>query len=206
MRRPPARPVIAGLLIALTVSGCSRQGDEPRAERPSGAPTPTASPNAPASAQTLVDQLLTDDVQPAPLKTVTGTITVNQTRVPVTVDVLEVRAAKTSTTLRWRLRSSTADRVQTFGSSMSRTGLQDTRGIRLQSPDLVLQPYTYATEQGGTFELAKDAFCACSKLPFNVGPAGVLMYAVLPPLAGMPSVVDVLLPGFSPATAVPVTR
>ena len=198
------RRLLAGLLIALTASACSSEDVKPRAERSAGAPTPTASPEAPA--QTLVDELLADEVQPTPLKTVTGTITVDQARVPVTVDVLEVRAAKTSTLLRWRLRSGTTDRVKTFGSSMSRTGLQDTRGIRLLSPDVVLQPYTYAAGEGGGFEIAGDLFCACSKLPFDVGPDGVLMYAVLPSLPGEPSAVDVLLPGITAATTVSVTR
>ena len=199
------RRLLVGLLTVLAVSACSADDPaQPRAQGSAGIPTPTGSPEAPA--QDLVDQLLAEDVQPTPLKTVTGTITVDRASSPVTVDVLEVRAGETSTLLRWRLRSSGTDRVKTFGSSMSRAGLQDTRRLRVQSTDVVLQPYTYAAEQGGAFDAAKDLFCACSKLPIEVGPDGVLMYAVLPPLPGTPATVDVLLPGIAPATAVTVSR
>lgn len=198
------RVLVAGLVLGLALTACSSDDTRPRAERSSAAPTPTASPEAPA--QDLVDQLLAPDVQPDPLATVTGTITVGQQATPVTVDVLEVRAAETSTLLRWRLRSSTAQRVDTFGSSMSRPGSQDTRGIRVLTADAVLQPYTYEGPEGGVFAAAGDLFCACSVLPTQVGAEGVLMYAVLPPMTGEPSMVDVLLPGIAPAAGVPVTR
>ncbi len=200
------RLLLPVLLCALVLSGCTDGDDEPRpgGGPADGSPSASASPQDPA--QALTDELLADAEALPAVATAQGVLTVNQAQVAVAVDVLEVRAGEATTLLRWRLRSAGEQRVDSFSSSMSRAGLQDTRGIVVTDAagGTRLQPYTYQAPDTTTFR--GDPFCACSTLPRTVGPEGVVLDAVLPPLDPAATTVDVLLPGIAPLRGAPVTR
>lgn len=196
--------LLPALVCLAVLTGCTDADDEPRQGSGGSSPTVSASPADPARA--LTDELLADAERPAAVATATGVLTVGRTPVDVAVDVLELRATEATTLLRWRLRSPGEQRVSTFGSSMARPGLTDTRGIVVtdQTGGARLQPYTYESADTGTFP--GDVFCACSSLPRSVGPDGVVLTAVLPPLDAVTTSVDVLLPGIAPMAGVPVVR
>lgn len=197
------RAALCLLLTTLALTACTN--DE---EPPPGADgkTPSAAGSPADPARQLVESLFAEDVQPTPTATVTGSLLVNGQPVPITVDILELRADESSTLLRWRLRSSTGQTVDSLSSTMARTGLFDTRGIVLRDAagKMRLQPYTYEAESSENF--MGDLNCACSTLPASVGAEGVLLYGVFPPLDPGATTVDVLMPGIAPAAGVPVTR
>lgn len=197
------RAALSLLLTTLALTACTND-DEPRP--PADGQTPSAAGSPADPARQLVESLFAEDVQPTPAATVTGSLLVNGQPVSLIVDILEVRAAESSTLLRWRLRSSTGQEAASLSSTMARPGLFDTRGIVLRDAagSRRLQPYTYEPEKSDIF--MGDLGCACSTLPINVDAEGVLLYGVFPPLDPGATTVDVLMPGVAPATGVPVAR
>ena len=173
------RRAALALLTALVLTACTND-EEPRP--PADGQTPSAAGSPADPARQLVESRFAKDAQPTPAATVTGFLVVTEEPVPVTVDILEVRAGESSTLLRWRLRSSTGQTVGSLSSTMARTGLFDTRGIVLRDAagKALLQPYTYEAESN---DISMGGLnCTCSTLPPDVGAESVLLYGVFPPL------------------------
>lgn len=193
------RLATAALLLLALVACTSDDGGE----ESSGSPTPSGQGPADA-AEELAAQILADDEVPDPLVTVTGELPLRTGGSPVAVDVLEVRAGGTSTLLRWRLRSPGPERADTYTSALSRPNRFDTRAVALvdEQGGVRLQPYTYVPQRNDD----DDISCVCSELPDDVGPDGLLMYALYPPLDASTRTVDVAVPGLQVAEDVEVTR
>jgi hypothetical protein len=189
------------LVLPLALAGCSGGDDD----TPARTADPTSSPTAEASAaDELTARILEGDEAPAVLASASGELPLTTGgSAPVTVEVLEVRAAEQSTLLRWRLRSGSGQRENVYTSALSLPSRFDTRGIALVDPAGAqrLQPYTYVPQAGQAAIL-----CACSELPATVGTTGTLMYALYPPLDPAARTVDVQVPGLPAVEGVRVTR
>lgn len=194
------RTVLAGLLVALSLTGCSDDG----ADVSDGAQRPSFASASPSPTPGLAERLLGGGAEDAgPLATAEGALQLLGGSSPVRVEVLEVRAGGDSTVLRWRLASATDEQVRTYTSALSFPLGFDTRQVALLSADERLQPFTFVPQQdiGGG-----DAGCVCSQLPESVGPEGVTLSALYPPLADGTEQVDVVLPGVATLAGVPVER
>jgi hypothetical protein len=189
------------LVVPLALTACS--GDDGAASAPTG--SPAGSPTAEASAaDELTARILEGDEAPAVLASASGELPLTTGgSAPITVEVLEVRAAEQSTLLRWRLRSGSGQRENVYTSALSLPSRFDTRGIALVDPAGAqrLQPYTYVPQAGQA-----DILCACSELPTTVGDDGTLMYALYPPLDPTARTVEVSVPGLPAVEPVRVTR
>lgn len=197
------RVLAAGVALVALV-GCTSEAGGPTSGPTSGA-SPEASRDAAADAAAeLTDAVLGGDEVPEPLATVTGVLPLGTGGSQVVVDVLEVKASSTSTLLRWRLRSPGAQRVRTYTSALSLPNVFDTRAVGLvdEQGGRRLQPYTFVPQRNADDDIA----CACSTLPDDVGPAGLLMYALYPPLSPQTTTVDVVVPGLAVAQDIAVTR
>ncbi len=208
--RPPSAVAIAvtSVLLLAGCSGASSPGDGATRTAPSSPGAMTASGSAtpaPASAEHVTAQVLGNPPTTAPIASVTGNLTVLADEFPAVAEVLEVRAGAASTLLRWRLKSAAGPQTGTRGSGLSRPPLFDTRGVSLRDAvgKQVLTPFTYVPQAMG---LDLDTGCVCTGVPGAIGEDAEPMYALYPPLDPAATTVDVVLPGFAVAKAVPVTR
>jgi hypothetical protein len=187
---------LAGAALALLLlTGCSGAGEDAPPDA-----APTSSPAADA------DDLTAELLAPEPLEavaTTTGRLPYGTGGdVEVAVDVLEVRAGRDSTALRWRLRSAGAEQVDSYTNALSRDLLFDTRRVAVQVDGRLLRASTYDVPGG-----LGDLGCLCSRVPSKVGPDGKVLVALLPALPATARAVDVVvLPGSLVVEDVPVTR
>ena len=195
------RAAVVGMTL-LALAGCTSDGRQ-SADPVDASPRPSLDPAAEAAAE-LTRSVLEGEEVPEPLATMSGALALLQGPSAVEVDVLEVRAGATSTLLRWRLRSPATERVRTYTSTLSLPNRFDTRAVALldEQGGQRLQPFTFIPQRNQDNPIA----CVCSDLPNDVGPDGLLMYGLYPPLAAGTTAVDVAIPGFATATDVEVTR
>lgn len=202
-----SRAVLAMTGAAVLLASCSGASSPPAtagASTPSSATAPggSASPTS-ATTDRLTSQILGTTQDPASIAAVDGTLLVLSAKVPAVAEILEVRAGRKSTLLRWRLKSASGSQVSARGSSLSRPPLFDTRAVSLRdvAGAAVLSPFTYVPQRG-----ENDTGCVCSAVPAGLGADAEPMYALYPPLDPAATTVDVVLPGFAVAKGVAVTR
>ena len=196
------RVLTIGVALAMSAAGCTGGDGDDDAPKASAGPSASGSPVNDA-ARDLTEEVLGGEETPAPLASISGSLALLGASSAVTADILEVRAGADSTLLRWRLRSTTGERVRVYASTLSRPNRFDTRAVTLvdAAGNARLRAYTFVPQKS---EL--DLGCICSKLPVDVGATGALMYALYPPLAANATSVDVVIAGLPPARGVRVTR
>jgi hypothetical protein len=188
--------ILVVVVVAVIAASCHSGSKGSNGKRPS----PTGSATATGTtAQAGLQQYLT--APPAtPVATVDGTIKGTNGDITAHADILAVDSGPRSAVLRWRLRTdqvTTQQRTDIFMAPGHESG--DTSGVALidtATGDKLLPGYYVMTDLTA---------CTCSFVPEKLGPAGVQMSAVYPPLAVGTASVQVAIPGFR-SVSVPVTR
>jgi hypothetical protein len=144
---------------------------------------------------------------PDPLPTLAqahGSLATSTGTSKVVAQVLRIRATTTNTVVVWRLKSASGARAKTTSFQLAHPPLMDTRllGIVDTTTHTTYRPYTYPPARGD----GDDLDCTCNRLPDEVGRAGEVLTAVVPPLPRSATTVDVTLPGFARMKHVPVDR
>ncbi|TWP35954.1 hypothetical protein [Leekyejoonella antrihumi] len=122
----------------------------------------------------------------------------------MTAQILRIVRTSLSTTVVWRLKSTSGATVPTNSSQLSGAApLFDTRQLALVDVEgnKTFYPYTYVPIGQPT---GLDTKCLCSDLPDSVSGGGVVLYAMMPALPAGASTVNVSIPGFSTMKSVKV--
>jgi hypothetical protein len=190
--RSAALPLAVAVLAAVVMSGCTGgSGDAPAGSTSGASATAASSGSSSASPEPTTFPSLVATPAP-PVGSVTGKVTGFLPATDVTVGVLAVRAADTSTVLTYQVTAPATVPVQLSRFGYAREGVQlvaTQAGLRLFIDRLSTQvPFPISSPE-----------------PKTLGPQPVYLYAVFPPLPASVSQVDVQVPGLKPIS-VPVTR
>jgi hypothetical protein len=210
VRRPGHRRSLAALAIlalgAGVLAGCTGDGDKDDKDPTSSASAGTATTGAgnalSAEAARITAQYL-NGTAPTVLASVAGKVRDGSGKdVPGKLDLLAVQAGPRSTAVRWRL--STDDPIGTVSTNYYNylyNRLPDTDAVALlaEEANLRMLPGIWS----GTGLSSKD--CTCAYVPGKVGPEGVELSSLYPPLPTSVTRIQLQVPGF-PALAAPVTR
>lgn len=183
---------MTGALVV--TSGCT--GDSPDPDR-STASSDVTSSSAPTASPTPIPY-----VTPTPEPVLaSGSGVLPRKEVRVTVGVVGVDAGPQSTRL--RLRFSSQAEVEPHPQALEGTKA----GVDIGAVELIARSANQrlAVVYADFGDLLGDALCMCSSLPQTIGPEGVDLSALYPPLPAGVTEVQVAVPGISPITA-PVTR
>ncbi|HET8614609.1 MAG TPA: hypothetical protein VFL94_03715 [Actinomycetales bacterium] len=198
MRAALVAVLLAVLAATSLLTSCS-DDDGPRSPSTPSAVGTAAPSTAGSAVERLTTQLLGTTPDGPVLASSAGTVEINGKRSRLVAEVLEVRATTDTTLLRWRLRSASGESTEAYGFWLSHPPRFDSRRVTLldTTGKQALSPFTYDRD---------EIMCVCSTVPKTVDGDGEPMYALFPPLDPSTPTVDVTLPGFPPATGIPVTR
>ena len=190
--------LIAG--ISLVVAGCTGTNSSP--SEPKSASGAGAASSSDASTDGLISSVyseyLNSDVKP--IASANGRLPlVGSETIAARADILSAGASGATTVLKWRV-ATEVKRGGIFANMFGEGGAKDTSAVVLisNSSNQRLWPNRIAYP-------ANPSVCACSQMPQELGPDGVILSGEYPPLAASIADVQVSIPGFAPIT-VPVTR
>ena len=209
-RTPSLGTLVATPVLACAVGLTACTGGDPQVTQAPTGPATITRPAGPTtmSVEDLVSQLLTSGTRLPAVASAQGSVrrVFNTTlpKVALTAEILEVRADSKTTLLRWRLRSTDGDTVESGGNWAAAA-----RGINSSSTAQVAvldhpanqRRVPYLSDTGAT-----TTNCACSNVPGQVTGEGTDLYASLPALGATTDKVDVVIPNFPVIKDVPVTR
>ncbi|WP_417564058.1 hypothetical protein [Microbacterium sp.] len=195
MPQPAAVLIAAFLALGVGLAGCT------------STPTPKPSPSHSPAGLT-VDQVTKKiaDTEPPTrsLAHTTGTIDAVE-KVPVTIDVVSLRALPDETLLELRIAAASGTEQDLGSFQLSRPPFLDTRNVGLvdAASGRTYRPYTFVQSRNPTPGVPTG--CLCDRLRTTDG-TGVTLSMLMPPLPDDVTAVDVTMPGLPKMSAVPVAR